>query len=736
MSTSPSATTPFRGEEAGSPATANARPQRGSITSLLILSLIFFMMTNNGGGDDLTVRNQYKDTLSSLEWQLGNYSGWLNGSDTTNFTIPTRPSGEYRIVSETVPRHGVLDPLTRSYYPNITGFTRGEASFRNLSSELVPAVEWNETEVAQMLGRWNWSATTRMTMSLLSRPVQVDQKEKEEFQDVAMLHGHVEVIDGNNARELQLDFAGIQFLGTGSVYGFAQEPGVSIDIRALPSLVPPDLLNVTARAVVPVIEDNIAKLKAILASNDLSSELNPSPPDSTCHFAIYAQVHPSNISAADMRELEDELMHPTGVTTVRRPPLQLDVAAISPECGILIEVREADGMRSRIFFRKVTSYAGFAGLVYLAMLLLLSHQMSESRTPAALARISRWSFIAQALADSIAFAGHITFAILADGRPSIALVAPAFLACGLFAYEVQFVLLIQQVQAPEDIGVLPPAPTPQATPPSALPENTTTTPSTELSFNGQNVDPTALVTTGTTPQQPPRQEASLLSIFRFILQLAWYDEHNRIWYFIFIVLALVVRVVVAPGLAVVLLAILYSSIWAPQIVRAARRGRPCALGGKYVIGTTVGRMLLATYFLGCPKNVMDVEPRPWVYVLSLFACAQAAVLGLQTTFGPAFFLPQRLADSQGYDYHPPLPDTETGPLGDCAICMDAIERPPEDVSGKSRRRGVRTHASYSLAPCAHLFVRFPLFVFHTECLERWLAIKNICPQCRRPLPPL
>ena len=115
----------------------------------------------------------------------------------------------------------------------------------------------------------------------------------------------------------------------------------------------------------------------------------------------------------------------------------------------------------------------------------------------------------------------------------------------------------------------------------------------------------------------------------------------------------------------------------------------------------------------------------WVYLLSLFACVQAAVLGLQTSFGPAFFLPRRvrypiqffifwaiylmapwaqLADSQGYDYHPPLPDTEGGPLGDCAICMDAIERPPEDASGKSGRRGVRARASYSLAPCAHLFV--------------------------------
>jgi hypothetical protein len=243
-----------------------------------------------------------------------------------------------------------------------------------------------------------------MSMSLLSKPVQVDEKEKEEFQGVAMLHGHLEVIDGNNAREMQLDFAGIQFLETGSVYGFAQDPGVSIDIRALPSLVPPDLLNITARAVVPVLEDNIAKLKALLTSNDLS-EISPTSPDSTCHFAVYAQIHPSNISAAEMRELEDELMNPTGVSTVKRPPLQFNLAAISPDCGVLVEVKNADGIRSRIFFRKVTSYAGFAGLVYLGLLLLLSQQMSESRTPASLSRISRWSFIVQALADSMAFAG-------------------------------------------------------------------------------------------------------------------------------------------------------------------------------------------------------------------------------------------------------------------------------------------------------------------------------------------
>ncbi|KAH8997846.1 hypothetical protein EDB86DRAFT_3076382 [Lactarius hatsudake] len=699
MST-PQPNTPGRGEEAGSPPTTNVRPQRGSITSLLIISLVFLMMTNNGGGDDLATRNQYKDSLSSLEWQLGNYSVWLNGSDATNFTLPSRPLGESHIISKVVPRPGTLDPLVQSYYPNVTGFIRGDASFRNVSSELVPAIEWNETEVALKIGRWNWSATSRMTMSLLSKPAQVDEKEKEEFRGIAILHGHLEVIDGNNARELQLDFAGIQFLETGSVYGFAQDPGISIDI-------------------LPVLEDNIAKLKVILTTNDIS-ENNPTPPDSTCHFAVYAQVHPSNISAVDMRELEDELMNPTGVATVKRPPFQLDMAVISPDCGVLVEVKSADGIRSRLFFRKVTTYGGFAGLIYLGMLLLLSHQMSESRTPASLSRISRWSFIVQALADSMAFAGHMTFAILADGRPSMALVAPAFLACALFAYEVQFVLLIQQVQAPEDLAAalplpLPTIPSPQAPSPAQPPSPSENTP---IAPSNANANATA----------PPLEEVSFLSIVRIIFQLAWHDNHNRIWYLILIVLALGLRIIVAPGPTVFLLAVLYSSIWVPQIVRAARRGRPSALGRKYVIGTTVGRMLLATYFLGCPKNVLDAKPRAWVYALSLYACAQAALLGLQSSVGPAFFLPQRLADSQGYDYHPPLPDTEAGPLGDCAICMDAIERPTEETSGKPRRRGAQARASYSLAPCAHLF--------HTECLERWLAIKNICPQCRRPLPPL
>jgi hypothetical protein len=44
--------------------------------------------------------------------------------------------------------------------------------------------------------------------------------------------------------------------------------------------------------------------------------------------------------------------------------------------------------------------------------------------------------------DSVSFAGHITFAILAEGRPSLSLIAPAFLACLVFVHEAVSIVII------------------------------------------------------------------------------------------------------------------------------------------------------------------------------------------------------------------------------------------------------------------------------------------------------
>jgi transmembrane E3 ubiquitin-protein ligase len=178
----------------------------------------------------------------------------------------------------------------------------------------------------------------------------------------------------------------------------------------------------------------------------------------------------------------------------------------------------------------------------------------------------------------------------------------------------------------------------------------------------------------------------------------------------------------------VFVAVSYSLIWLPQIVRSVRRGRTSGLAREYVLGTTICRLYLALCesffdagvttgmltmyvidFLACPKNVLDVEPRcvcysiltlsinepvaAWSYILAAFVCFQAIIVLLQEVLGPTFFLSRKVVSSsecaiciayvysqyatvKTYDYHPPmpLPDSEAPEqsLGDCAICMDAI----------------------------------------------------------------
>ena len=75
------------------------------------------------------------------------------------------------------------------------------------------------------------------------------------------------------------------------------------------------------------------------------------------------------------------------------------------------------------------------GISYLLLLILFSRQTEHSRTASGISRVSLWTFLIQATMDSVSFAGHITFAILAEGRPSLSLIVPAFLACLVFVHE-------------------------------------------------------------------------------------------------------------------------------------------------------------------------------------------------------------------------------------------------------------------------------------------------------------
>lgn len=680
---------------------------------------MLFILTNHTG-DEFLARNHYQDALQSLNYQLSNFTAWLNGTE-SNFTMPDRKATATPLVGSFMSLGSRLNPQWTSYFPNVTGFAHGEIDFFNITTPSLASTSFpwrahaetfmgdtNMTELVSHFGSWNWTGSDKISWSIMDRaPVSV----KGVTEKIAVVHGRIDVRHPASSDDMKLDFEGVHFLANGSIYGFAEPTGRHIDIRYIPAIVPEAFQNDTARTIEPELISRVNKVKELINAGVIDQELTNGESQGGCGFSVYAQIAPSEISVKDMEDLEDELQKPTGRWTVKRPPLKLNGMLLSRECGILYKLHDTEGLRSQSFFRKVATYAGISAIVYLLQLLLLSRQVDQSRTPAGLSRVSLWTFLTQSIVDSVSFAGHITFAIIASGRPSLSLVAPAFVACVLFAFESQHAILINQVQAPEDaVATPPPRPVQQepSLPSPAVPPPTTA---------------------------PPRSTGPTFS--SLLLRHIRSDPQARIWLGMFFFLTFIVRVIVTPSLALIFVATMYSLFWLPQIVRSVKKGRSSALTAEYLIGTSLCRLFHALYFLTCPKNVLDIEPRRWMWYLAMFMFLQVAVILLQQRLGPAFFLPKRFAHAQVYDYHPALPLSIADPeapdesLGDCAICMEAIhtddEKQLEQVTGALLRK-VGARRSYSLAPCQHLF--------HTECLEKWLAIKNICPHCRRPLPPL
>ncbi|KAG6873506.1 hypothetical protein C0995_014774 [Termitomyces sp. Mi166 len=764
---------PARDEETSLPGGGGGPArQRSSIPSFLFISFMLFMLTSHNG-DEYLARHQYQEALQSLTHQLGNYTAWMNGTD-SEFSVPDRDPTLEALLNDFKIQGSIPNPQEACYYSNVTGFIHAAAHYHNITPTALSknvTAPWNphaqiymdgvnETAIVEAFEGWNWTATDKMALSVVEKlPTHVNGTTLSDT--ISLVHGRIELTDAITNEDLRLEFEGVHFILNGSIYGLAEPPGHHIDIRLLPSLVPTSSKNEIARLIEPELASRINKLRNLIDAGIIDSDnSNDDPPKSTCPFTFYAQLHQINVPEYLMQELEEEIQKPTGVWTISTPKLVANGLLVSKECGLMFEMNETKGLRSRAFFRKVTTYASLSGLTYLALLVLFSRQTERSRTPSGLARVSRWTFLSQSTVDSVSFAGHITFAILAEGRPSISLVAPAFLACILFVHEAQFSVLIHQIQLPED--VVPPTPLPPASGTSAAQTAAGNEPRQRpMPLASDDRTPRRPTPTPTppapapTPNNTPTNPASR-SFISFFFHHIRTDPQARLWVTLFVFLTFIVRVILSPLLSMVFVAITYSFIWLPQIIRSIRRGRTSGLSKEYIIGTTICRLYLALYFLACPKNVLDVEPRRWVYVLTAFVCLQGTIVMLQDWLGPNFFLPKRFLKVKTYDYHPllPMPDPEAPEqsLGDCAICMDAIVAESRGRGGASEKEldadgeggskkssgllsglqmgieGAGARRIYSLAPCSHLF--------HTECLEKWLAIKNICPQCRRPLPPL
>ncbi|KYR02102.1 hypothetical protein DLAC_00901 [Tieghemostelium lacteum] len=153
------------------------------------------------------------------------------------------------------------------------------------------------------------------------------------------------------------------------------------------------------------------------------------------------------------------------------------------------------------------------------------------------------------------------------------------------------------------------------------------------------------------------------------------------------------------------------SFWVPQIIMNAQKSIRKPYLWKYVLGTSISRLLIPLYFFGCPNNFIPLKPDfTFSVLLVLWVAIQVAVLYLQSIWGPQFFIPKRFLP-QRYQYYRPISQAikNRGDLN-CVICMNDVEEAHE----------------YLITPCEH--------IFHSKCLKDWADYKLECPVCRNPLP--
>lgn len=233
-----------------------------------------------------------------------------------------------------------------------------------------------------------------------------------------------------------------------------------VDVRDIPSLVPARYVNATAQAVNAELIGRIKRLQDMVNSGNIEIDASSSgifprifilytvsnlllrgsddAPKTTCPFIIFGQLIPTSVPKDLMQELESEMENPTGITTVTRPELLMNAILMSRECGIMLEMRSAEGLKSQRFWRKVTTCkadlnfnpsweigvffvvaeldvgldSAVAAGAYLVLLLLFIRQTDVSQTPAGISRVSRWTFLTQSAADSISFVGVSSVVLL------------------------------------------------------------------------------------------------------------------------------------------------------------------------------------------------------------------------------------------------------------------------------------------------------------------------------------
>ncbi|KAK2593024.1 hypothetical protein QQS21_009278 [Conoideocrella luteorostrata] len=588
-------------------------------------------------------------------------------------------------------------------------------------------------------------------------------------------------------------------------------------IFALPHLSPgPDffqssqmLLNRTLAKVINRKEKLLYVDQRMPWNSDIENPMYTAYPSPHCEYIMYAQVHPPLlrtthdgngnpvspvISMEDtLQAIESELQYPIGAPIPKVPKLKISAVIYSPDCSFFLETKgppdhppgEGDhliGMKKEVHTHQIKTWLLLYALVVFGQVRLLRDQMKESFTPSTMGRVSFGTISMMLIVDGMTFTAAATWVSSAAATflPTLALMLASFLSMTIGG---SFLAKIHEVQLPESRprqAQTPasgeattqtsstPTPTPIPIPPlntgSLLPGPVTSPSYTHTHTPiivpsdqdiGAEVAESAAAVPGltTTPHSSsPIQQLTFQAIIgRFILFslcVSFLAISSSTWY------------PLPRSIFLNLCAVIYLSLWVPQIYRNTIRNCRRALAWPFVIGQSILRLLPIAYFWVKEDNFLYANTDISAFVfLAGWVWIQVVVLAAQQIVGPRFGIPGDWTPD-AWDYHPLLREDniEAGglPIGlvvpeerssldrsttekrsggggvraiDCAICREVLEVSVVKAGDEeSTVSSVFARRMYMVTPCRH--------IFHTACLESWLRFRLQCPICREELPPI
>ncbi|MCJ1275042.1 hypothetical protein MMC21_002842 [Puttea exsequens] len=528
-----------------------------------------------------------------------------------------------------------------------------------------------------------------------------------------------------------------------------------------------------------------------------------------CEYVVYLQQHLIDDTSLNLGAIEQELQFPTGASMPPEPPIRMSALIFSPDCGFVLESKgppdhspqqglHLNGQKQEAHLRDARRCILIFGSIICAQIALLMRQMKDASTPSTKSRIAFNTIAMMALGDGLAFTGSMVISLLVDAAflPLIAIAFLSFLCVSFFG--MKFLMDIWTVQGPERqeremgrqraidrrhaegnasrpatssvgpaanwVPIITAGGADTLPPPVTASRPVVTRAPPIIITPDQNVDAAdaednaALQNTPQTVVGSARREMSALytKFYFLLLGILFLSLHATTW-------PTTLRSIYCN-----LLALIYFSLWLPQIHRNIIRNCRKALRWEFILGESALRLTPIIYFYTVPDNILFVDnDTNTAFVLLGWVWLQICVLISQEVVGPRFFVPQGWAPP-AYDYHPIIreEDEESGatmPIGftqatadpsspttprpgeskgkgrkmwDCAICTENIEVAvlPAIRSGSVENSTsvaattLFSRRMYMVTPCRH--------IFHSQCLEGWMRYRLQCPICRENLPPL